>query len=324
MIFSKLKNKEIVKSDNQAIKDKTLDKSRYHMEVIDFVYSIKGLLKDTTLQHHTVNSQHNELADLTEEVKDHMSTISSLTSKTNETTKELHLEGDKLLKITEDTVKMSQEGKIAIEEMVEIIKVLENENRNSKTMIDVLANKFEQVNEVVKLIAGIAAQTNLLALNAAIEAARAGEHGKGFAVVAGEVRKLAEQTKSSTKDIAELIESISTETQKVINNAEKSNEAIVKGVKTSMQAVDKLELSLSSVAKVDTEVKEVIKILSDQKAHISNVNIEIKNIDNLLKVTAGVIEKHIEEADVVDNQLEKTGRKLDSFEHSITDFEYRK
>ena len=62
-----------------------------------------------------------------------------------------------------------------------------------------------RIADLTKAISGIADQTNLLALNAAIEAARAGENGRGFAVVAEEVRKLAEQSSITVKEIEQLV-----------------------------------------------------------------------------------------------------------------------
>jgi len=79
---------------------------------------------------------------------------------------------------------------------------------NTASQIQQLSEQVQQIDKITVVIREVADQTNLLALNAAIEAARAGEQGRGFAVVADEVRKLAERTTSSVREISNVISAI--------------------------------------------------------------------------------------------------------------------
>jgi methyl-accepting chemotaxis protein len=229
----------------------------------------------------------------------------------------LYSEANKLVKKTEDTVAESKAGRLAIEEMHSIVKTLESENIANTRSINELALKFNKINEVVELISNIASQTNLLALNAAIEAARAGEQGKGFTVVAGEVKKLAEMTKQSTKDISELIQGIEGETRAVLKNTNKSSEVISRGVKASDHAIEKIGTSLYSISEVGQEVKHVLEILASQKKHIEAMNNEIIDVNTLITTTGEAIMHHIEDASIVDDQLQKTKLQLINYERKL-------
>lgn len=104
-----------------------------------------------------------------------------------------------------------------------------------------LDSRSQEISKAVTVIREISENTNLLALNASIEAARAGVHGRGFAVVAGEVRSLAEHTRTATEQIGSMVASIQEQTASTIVAVEANRNNIENGRRRTEDAHRMLE-----------------------------------------------------------------------------------
>ena len=131
--------------------------------------------------------------------------------------------------------------------------------------IDSLRASSNQIGSITEKIDEIADQTNLLALNAAIEAARAGEHGRGFAVVADEIRKLADSSAKATHEIATLIRTVQSETERAVSVTQRGTEAVESGRRNTAQVTAAHSHIIESIGAMRTRIDAVVRAQREQK-----------------------------------------------------------
>ncbi|WP_297988740.1 methyl-accepting chemotaxis protein [Anoxybacillus sp.] len=173
----------------------------------------------------------------------------------------------------------AEKGTAAMDKMIDQMKTMNNFIAQSSEWIQALHQRSAHIAQMATMITNIAEQTNLLALNAAIEAARAGEHGRGFAVVADEVRKLAEQSSLSAKQIRELLQEVQTDTSQSVEAMEHVRKESEKSMMLAREADDTFDRIQQATNDVMVQMDDVAQKIAVMTSAFDELALTMKETE---------------------------------------------
>jgi methyl-accepting chemotaxis protein len=204
----------------------------------------------------------------------------------NQTVTDVAAKAGKVSQLAEDANQLSTKG-TALAEQAErgMQSITTSSNEVDKIIVDIKA-EMDKIGKIVGLISDLANQTNLLALNAAIEAARAGEAGRGFAVVATEVKSLAQESRSSAENIADMIGTLQKKSIAAGEAVASSNREVKAGSEALSQTLRSFNDIAKSIEDISKNVVEVASVSEEQAATVQEVTASVNEVHGMVQATA--------------------------------------
>ena len=184
---------------------------------------------------------------------------------------------------------LADEGARTVTQTLRSMNSLNDKVNAIAQMTSHLNEQAAQIGSITNMVTEVASQTNLLALNAAVEAARAGEQGRGFSVVAAEIRKLADQTKTSAGRINTLVNGILQTIDDTVKATEEGTRTVAESVNTANQTVQTFIGVRDAISKATENTQHISTNAREQSLAVNDVLRAMTEFGGNVKVTAATL-----------------------------------
>ncbi len=174
-------------------------------------------------------------------------------------------------------------SKTIVSEASSSVLALVDEVDSASASINTMSNNTQEIIKALSVIGDIADQTNLLALNAAIEAARAGEQGRGFSVVADEVRSLAARTQTSTAEINQILNTLSSDATNAVSTMDATRTSCQLAAENTARVTDSLDNMTNFIIQINDLSTQIATASEEQSSVTEEVSRNMTNINEMVQ-----------------------------------------